>query len=304
MEKRIVVTGATGLIGKRVIELLKEKNYSVTVFTRSPQKAKSILPRADEFVEWDSNNINWSESINGAYGIIHLAGESVIGKRWSPQQKQKIKESRIEGTGALIKAVSKVENKPEVFISASAVGYYGTSFTKEFTEESEPGNDFLAEVASAWENEAEKVEKLDVRRVSIRIGIVLDKNEGALAKMITPFKFFIGGPLGSGNQPFPWVHLDDVAGLFIYALENKNLFGAYNAVAPEKLTMKEFTNRLGNVMKRPSIFSVPEFVLKIVLGEAAEVVTKGAFVIPKRTLESGYNFKFTKVNNALKDLLN
>ena len=192
--------------------------------------------------------------------------------------------------------------KPKVFISASAIGYYGNS-EKLVNEDSAPGKDFLAEVVNAWESEANKVESCGVRRVSIRTGIVLDTNEGALVPMISQFKFFAGGPIGSGEQWFPWIHIDDVVKIFLFAIDNQNVSGALNASSPNPLRMKEFCKTLGKVMHRPSLFKVPAFIIKIFFGEAADVLLNGVQVIPEKTIKAGYNFRFETAEEALKNLL-
>ena len=304
MSKKIVVTGATGLIGKKICELLIKRGDEVIVFTRSPQKAKSIIPGVKEFVKWDLKNLEeWKVKLNGADSVIHLAGENVMGSRWTNEYKTKVLESRTLSTQKLIEVISNVEHKPESFICASAVGYYPYSETEEFSEDSKPGNHFLAKVTKQWEQETKKLDALGIRRCNIRTGIVLDKYEGALAKMLLPFKVFIGGPLGSGKQWFPWIHITDTAGIYLFALDNKYVNGALNAVAPEFINMKNFCKNLGSVIKRPSLFPVPSFILRIVLGEGAEAVLNGSKIKPQKTLGFGYKFQFQKSAEAIKDIL-
>ncbi|MCX6169835.1 MAG: TIGR01777 family oxidoreductase [Ignavibacteriales bacterium] len=300
--KKVLLTGATGLIGKSIAAKLIQRGDEVTIFTRSVNKAKTIIPIAAEYVAWNLERDDWQVKLEGKDAVIHLAGESVMAKRWNNEHKKNIYNSRIDSTRILIEAIGKTVDKPKVFISASAIGYYGNS-DEPVTEKSNPGKDFLANVVRDWEKETEEVERLRVRKVNIRIGIVLDKHEGALARMITPYKFFIGGPLGSGRQWFPWIHINDVAGIFLFALDNENVRGVLNAVSPNPLRMNEFCKTLGGVMHRPSLFKVPAFVLKIIFGEAAEVLLGGAKVIPKRTIELGYIFNFVKAEDALKNLL-
>jgi len=300
--KRIVLTGSTGMIGKKIASRLIERGDEITIFTRSVSNTKQIIPNAAEYVEWNYNLSNWQSHLENKDAVIHLAGENVMAHWWNEERKKNILASRVKGTRALVNAFGHLVNKPNVFISASAVGYYGNS-EKLVTEDSPSGNDFLSKVVSAWENEAGKIERLGVRRVSIRIGIVLNKNDGALARMIPPFKFFLGGPLGTGEQWFPWIHINDLVGIFLFALDNKNVNGVLNAVSPNPVRMKKFCETLGRVMKRPSFFKVPAFVLKILLGEAAEVLLTGAQVIPKKTLEADYDFKFVEIEKALTDLL-
>lgn len=302
MSRKVVITGATGLIGKKIADLLIQRGDELTIFTRSIDKAKQIIPDAAEYVEWNLSLDNWQAALDGKYAVIHLAGENVMAKRWNEKQKKNIFNSRIDTTRSLVNAIENTAYMPKVFLAASAIGYYGNS-EQSVSEESEPGNDFLSGVVKAWEDETKKVDLFKVRRVNVRTGIVLDKNEGALAQMITPFKYFIGGPLGSGKQWFPWIHIDDVAGIFLYALDNENVNGILNAVSPNPLRMNEFCKLLGRVMHRPSLFKVPEFILRLIFGEATEVLLQGAKVIPKRTLQLGYEYKFDKEEKALIDLL-
>lgn len=303
MSKKIIITGATGLIGSNISKKLIERGDKVIVFTRNPGKARRKLPDAYEYIKWNYDEVTseWEEKISDADAVIHLAGESVMANRWTDKHKRKVYESRITGTKNLVDAITETENKPQAFISASAIGYYDNDINKEYDEYAEPGTGFLAKVTEDWENEAKKVEQAGVRRVNIRIGIVLDKNEGALPKMMLPYKFFVGGPLGSGKQWIQWIHIDDVADLFIYALDN-NLSGVFNAVS-DNVKMKKFAETLGKVLRKPSFFSVPSFVLKLVLGEASDSIIKGSKIIPARTIESRYSFRYTELDQALKNLL-
>ena len=304
MTKKIIITGATGFIGKKLSDRLREGGYQIIVFSRNIKNAKIILPNMADYVEWNPMNISsWVEKINGVDAIINLAGENLFARRWNVEHKKKIEQSRLITTRALVNAIHHAKNRPRVFISASAIGYYGFTGEAEVTEESKHGDDFLANVTKKWELEAADVEHLGVRRVNLRIGMVLDKNEGALAKMLPAFRFFVGGPLGSGNQWFSWIHVDDLIALFLFALNNDNMHGVYNATAPNPVRMKEFAKLTGKVLHRPSIFPVPETVLKIILGEGAQYITNGSKVLPKRTLAEGFNFNYGTVEKALEDLL-
>lgn len=300
--KKIILTGATGLIGKKIADKLIQRGDNVTILTRSVENAMRLIPNAADYVKWDYNKDNWHMKLERIDAVIHLAGENVMAKRWNKKHKENILKSRIETTRALVNAIINAENKPKIFISASAVGFYGNS-EQPVTENSLPGKDFLSNVVNAWEDESKKVDEYKVRRSNIRTGIVLDENEGALAQMITPFKYFLGGPLGTGKQWFPWIHIEDVVGIFLYALDNDNVEGIINAVSPNPLRMNEFCKSLGKVLNRPSLFRVPEFALRIIFGEAADVLLTGANVIPERTLELGYKYEFEKVEDALKNLL-
>lgn len=300
--KKVIVTGATGFLGKKITKELISRGDEVTIFTRSVENAKQKISNAYDYVEWKPELNNWSHKLEDKDAVVHLAGENVMAKRWNQEHKKNILSSRIDGTKSLVNTIVRLKNKPEVFISASAVGYYGNS-EKPVNENSQPGKDFLAEVVNEWEKEASKVELCGVRRVSIRTGIVLDANEGALVPMINQFKFFVGGPIGNGEQWFPWIHVEDVVRIFLFAIDNQDAIGALNASSPNPIRMIEFCKNLGSVMQRPSLFKVPAFIIKILFGEAADVLLNGAQVIPEKTINMGYKFKFETAEEALKNLL-
>jgi len=304
MTKKIIITGATGFIGKKLSNRLTKEGNRIIVFTRDKERAMSVLPNMAAYVTWNPTNISaWVDNVEGVDAIINLAGENLFAKRWSNEHKMQIKKSRLIITRTLVNAIHNVENKPSVFISASAIGFYGFTGEIEITEESKPGDDFLAGLTHAWELEAADVERVGVRRVNLRIGIVLDKDEGALAKMLMPFKLFVGGSLGNGKQWFSWIHVNDLVDLFLFALNNENINGIYNATAPNPVRMKEFAKLVGKAMHRPSIFPVPEIALKIVLGEGAKYITNGSKVLPLKTLAAGFKFKYENAEDALESLL-
>jgi uncharacterized protein (TIGR01777 family) len=304
MSKEIVITGASGLIGSNLSKALITRGDKVFIFTRDTDKTKKIIPGAAGYIDWDYNKPEkWAGYLNGKDNVIHLAGVNISGKRWSDNYKQAILESRELGTKNLVNAISSITEKPKSFICASGVNYYGDSGDRLLTEEEEPGNDFLANVCKIWEDEAQNVEKFGVNRISIRTGVVLTAGDGALKKMLLPFKLFVGGPLGSGAQWFPWIHLDDIVNIYIFLLDKDNLKGAFNACSPDIVTMNEFAKTLGKVINRPSFFKVPEFTLKLAAGEVAEIITASLKVIPKKLLELGYKFKFDSLTDALKDSL-
>lgn len=302
--KRIIITGATGLIGRKLSQKLYEAENQIIVFSRNASSAKKILKKDFVYIDWDyRKNDKWIESISSADAIVHLAGINLFAKRWNKTFKEEILASRKETTKALVDAVKQSKTKPKVFVSASGVGYYGDCGDKLLDENSPVGNDFLAEVCKVWESEAAEIEQAGVRRVSVRTGIVLSKEDGALKRMLLPFKLFIGGPLGNGKQWFPWIHIDDIVGVYFHAIENQNISGAVNAASPNICTMKEFANTLGKVLHRPTLFPVPEFALKIAIGEAGKVVLMSQRVIVNKLLESGYKFKFENLEEALRNLL-
>lgn len=302
--KKIIITGATGLIGRKLSQKLTEAGHQIIVFSRNASSAKNILKKDYTYIDWDYRKSDkWIESISTADVIVHLAGINLFAKRWNKKFKEEILASRKETTKALVDAVKLSQAKPEVFVSASAVGYYGDCGDKLLDENSPAGNDFLAEVCKVWEAEAAVVEQAGVRRVSVRTGIVLSKEDGALKRMLLPFKLFVGGPLGNGKQWFPWIHIDDIVGIYFHAIENQNLNGAVNAASPNICTMKEFAKTLGKVLHRPSLFPVPELALKIAIGEAGKVVLMSQRVKVNKLLESGYKFKFENLEEALRNLL-
>jgi len=300
----IIITGATGLIGRRLCTTLTNRGDNLTIFTSDINKAGRIIGGAHEFIKWDYNNpTGWEECIEGKYAVIHLAGSSIAGRRWDDEYKKSIFNSRKISTQILVDAIGKARNKPSVFISSSASGIYGNRGDEILTEISSSGNDFLSGVCRAWEEEAAKVEPLNVRRISIRTSVVLSKDGGALKQMLLPFKLFIGGPLGNGKQWFPWIHIDDLINIYLFALDNPEINGAINAASPNQVTMNEFAKTLGNILHRPSIFKVPLFALRIAIGEAAEAVTASQRVIPQRLINSKFKFKYENVEEALRDIL-
>lgn len=303
MPKKIVITGASGLIGTKLTKTLINRGDHVYILTRDKNKTKNIIPGATEYIKWDYVKPDaWAGHMNNKDAVIHLAGANISGKRWTAHYKEIILKSRELSTKNLVNVISLIPNKPKSFICASGVNYYGDSGDQLLTEEEGPGNDFLANVCKIWETEAEKVEKAGIRRISIRTGVVLTPEEGALKKMLLPFKLFVGGPLGSGSQWFPWIHIDDIVNIYIYLLDNENLIGAFNACSPNMITMNEFAKNLGKVLHKPSFFKVPEFVLNLTAGEVAEIITASLKVIPKKLLEHGYKFKFVNLKDALTDL--
>ena len=306
---KIVLTGATGFIGKELCPKLKEKGNSLVVLTRDIHKAKKRLGDLVVAVEWDAKTLgDWVKYVDGSDAVINLTGESIGGEsiipsRWTKSKKEKIVNSRVDSTRVIVSAIKKAQSKPKVLINASAVGYYGHVEEDDVTESYKAGNDFLAETSKKWEIEAANAENLGLRVVRMRSGIVLAKHGGAFRRLIIPFRFFIGGTFGSGKQWFPWVHLQDEINAFIFSLENEKINGAVNVSAPQIVRMKEFCKALGNAMKRPSIIPVPSFALKIALGEMSDLLLKGQKVIPEKLLENGYKFLFPEIEAALNNIL-
>ena len=298
---KIAITGATGFIGSMVADRLWSRYHSLILLSRNPPREANVTKK--EWHAWKPGIPgNWEQSIDGSDGIINLAGEPIAAKRWTEAQKEKIRSSRVDSTRALVSAIAKAKNKPKFLISASAVGFYGSRGDEPITEESAPGNDYLSRVCVDWEAEAKKAESDGVRVVLLRTGIVLDKGKGALAKMGPPFKFFAGGPLGSGNQWMPWIHIEDQVGLLLFLMDNDNARGAFNSTVPNPVTMAEFSKTLGDVLNRPSWATVPGGVLALLVGEMSEMLLNGQRALPQAALKLGYQFKFPNLLPALQSL--
>ena len=304
---KIAVTGATGFVGSRLVERLLAAGHDVKVFTRSVEKAKKVFA-ADKFkpVEYVAytpmQSGDWQAAISGCEGVVNLAGEP-ISERWSADRKKRIMDSRKMGTEQLVEAITKADPKPAVLVSSSAIGYYGTSESAEFFETSEPAeSDFLSQVCQAWEAEANKAKDAGVRVAIIRTGIVLGDG-GAIGKMITPFKLYAGGPIGSGRQWFSWIHIDDLVNLMLKALLDPSMNGVYNGTAPEPVRMNDLCKTLGDVMDRPSWLPVPDFAIEALLGDGAVVVLKGQKVLPERTQAAGFSYDYPEPKEALKDVV-
>lgn len=303
---KIAITGATGFVGTRLVHSLKDEGHQFVIFTRNVNRAKTIYPPSTfpnmEIVAYNATESGeWQDKISGCDAVVNLAGEP-IAERWSPEHKKAILESRQLGTRKIVEAISKATDKPSVLINPSAVGYYGTSETKTFDENSSPGDDFLAEVCQAWESEAQEVKKVNVRLVILRFGIVLG-TEGALSRMIPPFKLFAGGPIGSGRQWFSWIHIDDLVQLLKESLNRSGIVGTFNATAPNPVRMNELCETLGEVMNRPSWLPVPDFALEVLLGEGSKVVLEGQQVLPKETLALGFQYQYPTIQSALMDIV-
>lgn len=296
---KIAIAGATGFVGSRLVPQLQAQGHQVIILTRSPQQASNRFGQAQIVGYNPLKSGEWQQSISGCDAVINLAGEPIAEKRWTPAQKRSILDSRQLGTQKIVEAIDLATIKPQVLINASAIGYYGTSETSKFDETSPAGTDFLAEVCTAWETAAQSVTANGTRVVILRLGIVLGENGGALGKMLAPFSAFVGGPIGSGNQWFSWIHRDDVVKLIIAALNDTKMQGVYNATAPNPITMTEFAQTLGTVMNRPSWLPVPNFVLEAMLGEGAIVVLQGQQVVPTRTLAQGFDFQYSTIEPAL-----
>ncbi len=293
---KIVASGMSGFIGRPLLERLKNKHEVVCLKRRGPAKAGEVL--------WDpAVRGEWMRLVDGADAVLNLSGEPIAGKRWTKAQKKELITSRLNTVRALADAMSAAQQKPKVFVSASAIGFYGDRGNEPVTEASAPGSGFLPDVCREWERQALKAESLGIRTVLLRTGVVLGRNGGALAKMLPPFKMGIGGPLGNGRQVLSWIHMDDELSAIEYALENPSLRGPVNLTSPEPATMSEFARALGKALKRPALFAVPAPVLKILLGEMSEMLLTGQRVMPEALQKSGFKFRFQGLGKALEDLV-
>jgi uncharacterized protein (TIGR01777 family) len=296
---QITISGASGFIGRRLLKHLMTANHSIHVLSRH---AGTNLPAGVRLSVWNPDREEPpEESLNNADAIVHLAGEPVA-QRWTADARQKIRDSRVQGTRRLVQALSTMSRRPAVLVCASAIGIYGSRGDEILTESSTPGTGFLPDVCREWESQADLAQALGMRVVKIRIGIVLSAHGGALAKMLPAFKAFAGGRMGSGREWMSWIHLDDLAALIRYAVEN-SLEGAVNGTAPSPVTNAEFTRILAKSLHRPALFPIPGFALKMIFGEMAEVLLGSQRVLPRAAQDSGFRFQYAQLEPALQDLL-
>jgi uncharacterized protein (TIGR01777 family) len=305
MAKRILITGATGFIGRPLCFELVKNGYEVVVLSRRPAGAKELLAGQVKVVEWGSATAGgWAKWVDGAWAIINLAGENIGTGRWTHKKKQRILQSRLNAGRAIKEAIRFTRQKPQVLIQASGVGYYGDSGDERLDENAANGSGFLAEVARQWEQSVSDVHAQGVRLATIRLGVVLGSHGGVISRLVPPFRFFLGGHPGSGSQWLAWIHLEDVIGVIRFLVENAGCEGPFNVTAPDPILSKNFYNLLGKTMHRPTVFPMPAFALKLLLGEmATELLLPSLRVIPKKLLEAGYKFKSPDLSLAFKDIL-
>jgi len=298
---KIAITGGTGFVGRSLTHKLIADGHEVFILTRTVNKQENN--KQVTYVQWLNDGDRPEEKLEGVGCFINLAGESINNGRWTAEQKKKIANSRMSATKEVLRIITSLQKKPHSLINASAVGYYGISRKEVFTEDTSIiGNDFLAKTVQNWEAEASKAEKLGCRTVYCRFGIILAKNAGALPQIAFPYKLFVGGTVGSGEQWLSWIHLDDVVNGIVYVMENDNLKGAVNFTAPTPVIMREFGKTLGEILNRPHLLPAPEFALKAGLGEKSILVLEGQKVLPKKLIASGYPFLFTHLQDALKNI--
>ena len=305
---KTIITGGSGSIGRKLTQTLTQHGHEVVILSRNPGSV-SGLPKNARAVKWDARTSEgWLSEADGADAIVNLAGSNIAGtgffpKRWNDETRKILIQSRVDAGKAVVEAIKMAKIKPKVVVQQSAIGYYGPRGDEIVTEENEPADDFLAHVQVATANSTKEVEDHGVRRVILRHGIYLDPTDGALYRLVLPFKMFVGGPMGSGKQWYSWIHPADTAGAIIFLIENETASGAYNLTAPNPERNKDFARKLGKALNRPSFMPLPGFVLKILFGEVSTVVLDGQRVVPKRLQEAGYEFKFPTLESALKDLL-
>ena len=295
---RLLVTGATGFIGSALCPRLLEQGHTLIMLTRhKPPEADSGVK---QWLHWTPGTLrDWGDALDGADGIINLAGEPIADKKWTATQRRRLEKSRVDATHSLVQACGKARQIPKFLINASAVGYYGPRGDEMLTEEAAPGEDFLSQLCRNWEDEAVRAEELGMRVVRLRTGIVLGAHGGALASMIPPFKWCVGGPLGSGKQWMSWIQLEDHLRLISHIIENSLAFGPINATAPNPVRNKDFSRALGKVLHRPSWMPAPAFLLRLGLGEMADMLLTGQRVMPAAAQKLGFEFRFPQLNDAL-----
>jgi uncharacterized protein len=295
---KVTVTGATGFLGGRLLPKLLNAGHQVHVLGR---KRAAGLPSGIAFSEWSAHTEPPASALSGSDAVVHLAGEP-IAQRWTPQAKARIRDSRIEGTKFLVSALRNLPDRPRVLVCSSGISYYGSRGDEVLTETSSGGPGFLSDVVRKWEAAARSAESLGIRVVSLRFGAILG-NGGALAKMLLPFRFGLGGPVGSGSQWMSWIHIEDAAELIMFAMENDSLRGPVNGTSSNPVTNRDFTRELGNVLHRPAILPVPELALKLIFGEMSSVILDSQRAVPKAAKQAGFRFQYPDLRCALTEIL-
>ncbi len=303
---RVIIAGATGFIGAYLCQLLLDADYEVIALTRNVQKACARLDSRVKCVAWDAQTSGgWQEIADGAYAIINLAGANIAGGYWTKKYKKEILTSRINASKAIVQAIVNAKQPPKVFVQGSATGIYGNRGDELLDEDSTKGDrGFLVEVVEKWEAAVNKIVETDVRVTYLRTGVVLGSDGGIIKKLVLPFKLFVGGAPGSGQQWVSWIHIEDEVKIIKYMLENESTAGVYNLISPEPVRMQTFCREMGKVMKRPAWAPMPEVALKLFMGQMArETALISQRIMPKRLLEAGYKFSYPNIKPALQDLL-
>lgn len=300
MNKTILITGATGFIGRHLTSALTGRGDQYIALTTNVELAQKKLPGAKKIIGFNHIQSLKDEKIDV---IINLAGRNLADKRWNDNFKKELYDSRINSTKKIVELISAMKFKPEVLISASGTDYYGDTGNKDIYEDAPHSNDFMGTLCNDWESAAFKFEALGVRVVVLRTAFVIARDSAAVRKLVMPFRFFVGGPIGDGKQYMSWIHIDDIVGIYLFALDNQNARGAINAAAPFPETMKDFCKIMAKQIHRPSLFSVPGFAVKIIAGEMGQVVLAGRKALPKKIIELGYKFKYERAIDAWKEAL-
>lgn len=302
--KTVLITGGSGFIGKRLSQELLRRGDRVTVLTRDAEKARGKVAPGVRVAGWTPGKEGpWFDELDKVDAVVHLAGE-VVAQRWSDAKKREIEASRVGSTERLVEAIGRAKHRPKVLVNASATGFYGSRDPQEELDEtSSRGSGFLAELVEKWEAAAKGAEAHGVRTAMVRIGVVLGKGGGALEKMVPAFKLFVGGPIGSGSQIYSWVHIDDVVGLMLLAIDDDRVSGPINATSPYPASAGELAKTIGATLNRPSFFKVPKAIVGAMLGEAAEIVTESQRVLPRRAIELGYEFRHARLVPAIESIL-
>ncbi|MGA8365471.1 MAG: TIGR01777 family oxidoreductase [Solirubrobacteraceae bacterium] len=302
---RVILTGATGLIGTAVVAALRDRGDEVTALSRNPEDAREKLGAEVQALRWDPRaEPAPAQALAGRDAVVNLAGEP-IAQRWNERAKRAIRDSRVVGTRNLLDGLGELDAdaRPSVLVSSSAIGYYGAHGAEPIDEEAPVGADFLAQVCAGWEAQARAVQALQMRSVQVRTGVVLDGAGGALEKMLPPFRLGVGGPIAGGRQYVAWIHRDDLVGMMLAALDDTRWSGPINATAPEPVSNRELSQALGRVLHRPALLPVPGVVLRTLYGEMAEIITTGVRAVPARALMLGYEFKYPRLDEALRATL-
>ncbi len=297
---KVMIAGATGFVGTRLVTRLLDRKDEVVVLTRDAARARQLEGPGCTITTYADIAATPPEGVDA---VVNLAGENLFARRWNPAFKETIRKSRIDATRSIVEALRRTATRPAVLVNASATGFYGPHGDENLTEDAPAGSDFLAGVCKEWEEAAQPAADAGTRVVLLRTGVVLGRDGGALAQMVTPFRMFVGGPVGSGSQWLSWIHIDDLAGILLHALDTTSLSGPLNGTAPNPRTNREFSAALGKALGRPSWLPMPGFAMRMAVGEVAEVILTGQRVLPKKALDSGFVFRFPDLDAALKDLM-
>jgi uncharacterized protein (TIGR01777 family) len=301
---RVIITGGTGMVGRQLGSNLVKDGHEAIALSRDPQRYHRQMPEGVRLVAWDAQSAQgWGELADGADAIVNLVGENLSARLWSPAQKRRIRESRLNGGKAIVEAIRQANRKPKVVIQASGVNYYGPGGDEIITEDHSAGSDFLSQVCVDWEGSTAEVEKMGVRRAIIRSGVVLDKKEGALPRFLLQFRLFAGGPLGNGRQWLSWIHPNDEINAIRFLIDQQEANGPFNLASPNPKTNREFGKAIGRVLHRPALIPVPALAIKLVFGEMSIVVLEGQRAVPQKLSKIGFHFSHPEIQEALKDVI-